>query len=240
MRVSGERQRNSRNASPENFVSAMNGRHAGQQQHDHRPRREMHQQHRKAQQRDRRSAPSRRCASPGSAGGSRPRGAPASACRRTQNPRTAAARSVSAFSRIITLTRWPSCARSNAWHSDSPRCTPDQRRDQQALEQHEPQHQVHVVPGRVHRGHHGIDDPRADPGDCRPAADPRSASAPRPRTAACGWCPRPAGGRAGCSGTRQRNSLPPQQAASTGWPAMAAVDRANSRAGSWACGPSDR
>jgi hypothetical protein len=30
--------------------------------------------------------------------------------------------SVSAFSRIITLTRWPSCARSSDWASEIPRC----------------------------------------------------------------------------------------------------------------------
>ena len=45
-----------------------------------------------AHQRDARSAPARRCASRGSAAGWRPRGARASACRRTPSPRSAAAR----------------------------------------------------------------------------------------------------------------------------------------------------
>ncbi len=52
MRVSGERQRNRLNASPENFASAMNAGSPASSRIATRPRREVHQQRSEADERD--------------------------------------------------------------------------------------------------------------------------------------------------------------------------------------------
>ena len=191
------------------LASARNaGSPASHQQH-HRPRREPDQQPAEGHQRNGVLQQAEGAHHQAQAAGSRPRGARASACRRTPSPRIACRSRVSAFSRIITLTRWPSCARSSDCASEMPRCAIEVAATSSASSATSTQH----VAERGRAGaamqiggvDHRIDDQRADVGDAgRQDAGDHREPGQRDRE-------RPVGGpdqhraRGGCRRTRRRS-----------------------------------